>query len=343
MRLIEVGIPPRPAGRDGEAFPLQDVAQPNLLPEVFPPSQAPRIAFDGRSVPKAPPMDVWIVDASFRNGQAPLAPDQALLLYGLLHRLGGPRGVIRQTEFPLATEADRETVRLCKGTGHPFPEPTAWIRSAREEIGLVKAAGLKEAGFPTPVSDFRIFQEQKQTRKAALRTYLEGVDAALDAGILPRCHLEDVTRADLHGFVVPFAIALMKRARQAEIPVKVRLCDTLGYGVTHEGAALPRSVQKLVHALTEDAAVPAEWLEWQGQNGLFKALPNAGTAWLYGAGAACGSLMGLGEGGGNAAIEGLIFEYLGLKGEANGLNPAVLAEIVAFYRLLPQGALAITA
>ncbi len=34
--------------------------------------------------------------------------------------------------------------------------------------------------------------------------YLEVVEAALEAGVRPRCHLEDVTRADIKGFVIPF-------------------------------------------------------------------------------------------------------------------------------------------
>ena len=55
--------------------------------------------------------------------------------------------------------------------------------------------------------------------------------AALDAGIRLRCHLEDITRADFYGFVVPFAIELMKLREENKIDVKIRLCDTLGYGV----------------------------------------------------------------------------------------------------------------
>ncbi len=330
MKRIEV-----PAPRSQEGYALQDVAEPNLYRDLFPYSQVPKIAFDGKAVPMNPPMDIWITDTTFRDGQQARPPytiEQVVALYGFLHRLGGPRGVIRQSEFFLYTDRDKEAVRRCLEKGYEFPEVTGWIRAVKEDFKLVQSMGLKETGILTSCSDYHVFLKLRKTRKEAVRGYLEVVDAALEAGIIPRCHLEDVTRADVFGFVVPFVRELMKRARQAEIPVKVRLCDTLGYGITHEGAALPRSVQKLVHAMTEEAEVPSEWLEWHGHNDFFKVLGNASAAWLYGASANNGTLLGLGERTGNTPLEGLVFEYLGLKGEAHGLHPEVLTEIAEYYR-----------
>lgn len=330
MKRIEV---PPPAAR--EAYAIQDVAEPVLFRNLFPYSQPPRIAFDGKSVPMNLPMDIWITDTTFRDGQQarpPYTVDQVIALYKLLGRLGGPRGVIRQSEFFLYTDRDKEAVRRCLESGQEFPEITGWIRAVKEDFKLVKQMGLKETGILTSCSDYHIFLKLRKTRKEAARAYLEVVDASLEAGILPRCHLEDVTRADVHGFVIPFVRDLMKRAREAEIPVKIRLCDTLGYGVTHDGAALPRSVQKLAHAMTQEAEVPSEWLEWHGHNDFFKVLSNASTAWLYGMSANNGTLLGLGERTGNTPIEGLLFEYIGLKGDPNGANPAVLTEIAEYYR-----------
>ncbi len=153
-------------------------------------------------------------------------------------------------------------------------------------------------------------------RKAALEKYLKIVRAALEKGIIPRCHFEDVTRADIDGFCIPFAIELMRLREQSGIDIKIRLCDTLGFGVTYPGAALPRSVPKLVRAFIDDAGVPGRLLEWHGHNDFHKVLVNAATAWLYGCGGANGTLLGFGERTGNAPIEGLIFEYIGLKGDA---------------------------
>jgi isopropylmalate/homocitrate/citramalate synthase len=142
--------------------------------------------------------------------------------------------------------------------------------------------GLKETGILTSVSDYHIFLKLKLSRKQAMEKYLEIAAAALDQGIIPRCHFEDVTRADIYGFVVPFAVELMKLSEKSKLPVKMRLCDTLGFGITYPEAALPRSVPKLVRALIDDAGVPGKYLEWHGHNDFHKVLINAATAWLYG-------------------------------------------------------------
>ena len=65
--------------------------------------------------------------------------------------------------------------------------------------------------------------------------YLVIVKKALDAGIVPRCHFEDITRADYYGFVVPFAAALKDLSDESGMPIKIRCCDTLGYGVSFPG------------------------------------------------------------------------------------------------------------
>ena len=79
--------------------------------------------------------------------------------------------------------------------------------------------------------------------------YLEIVKAALDTGLKIRCHLEDMTRADIYGFVVPFVRQLMELREGGGLPVKVRVCDTMGFGVPFPGVALPRSVPKLICGL----------------------------------------------------------------------------------------------
>jgi isopropylmalate/homocitrate/citramalate synthase len=169
-------------------------------------------------------------------------------------------------------------------------------------------------------------------RREVLEKYLNIVRAALEKGIAPRCHLEDVTRADIFGFCIPFAIELMRLREQSGIDIKIRLCDTLGFGVTYPGAALPRSVPKLVRAFIDDAGVPGRLLEWHGHNDFHKVLINATTAWLYGCSGANGTLLGFGERTGNAPIEGLIFEYIGLKGAMNGIDTTAITDIVDYFQ-----------
>ncbi len=83
---------------------------------------------------------------------------------------------------------------------------------------------------------------------------------------IPRCHFEDITRADFYGFVVPFANKLMDLSNKAKIPIKIRACDTLGLGVSYPGAALPRCVQGIIYGLRHYSGVPSEWIEWHGHN-----------------------------------------------------------------------------
>lgn len=148
---------------------------------------------------------------------------------------------------------------------------------------------------------------------------------------MPRCHLEDITRADFYGFVVPFVNELMKMSREAGIPVRIRACDTMGYGVPFTECALPRSVAGIVYGLQHYSDVPSEMLEWHGHNDFYKAVANASTAWLYGACAVNCSLLGIGERTGNIPLEAMIMEYASLRGSLDGMDTTVITEIADYF------------
>ncbi len=316
-------------------FPLQDVDEPNLLREQFPYVEPPRVLFDGLEVPMSPAPDIFITDTTFRDGQQarpPYTVRQIVDIFDFLHRLGGRAGVIRQCEFFLYTDRDREAVTRCLERGYAYPEVTGWIRANPKDFSLVRSMGLRETGILTSCSDYHIFLKLGWTRREALRRYLEVVEAALAAGVRPRCHFEDVTRADVYGFVVPFARELMRLQEESGIHVRIRLCDTMGYGVPYPGAGLPRSVPRLVHAMIHDAGVPGGQLEWHGHNDFHKGLVNASTAWLYGCAAANGTVFGIGERTGNPPLEGLLMEYIGLTGRMDGIDTTVITELAEYYR-----------
>jgi isopropylmalate/homocitrate/citramalate synthase len=313
---------------------LHDVPQPNLLREVFPYDQVSRVDFDHKLIPLDPAEEMVITDTTFRDGQQarpPYTVHQIETIFDFLHRLGGPNGVIRQTEFFLYSKRDREAVEQCLAKGYRYPEITAWIRAVEQDFDLVTAMGIKETGILTSVSDYHIFYKLNSSRAKTLEKYLAIVRGVLERGIVPRCHFEDVTRADIYGFVVPFAIELMKLRQESRIDVKIRLCDTLGFGVTYPGAALPRSVPRLVRAIIDEAGVPGRLLEWHGHNDFHKVLVNATTAWLYGCGGANATLLGFGERTGNAPLEALIIEYIGLRGDKNGIDTTVITEIANYF------------
>jgi len=311
------------------------VDEPNLVRDVFPYSEVPQTHFDGTEVPLSPAPELWITDTTFRDGQQarePYSVEQIVRIFDLLHKLDGGAGLIRQSEFFLYTEKDRSALEAVLARGYRFPEVTSWIRAVKSDFQLVKAAGVKETGILTSCSDYHIFHKLNMRRSEALQFYLEIVDAALDAGITPRCHFEDLTRADVYGFALPFARALMQRAGESGVPIKIRLCDTMGVGLPWPAAALPRGVPKLVRAFVDEAGVPPRQLEWHGHNDLFKVHANSTAAWLYGCSGVNATLLSTGERTGNSPLEAAVVEYCGLTGTRSGLDLRVLTEIATYMR-----------
>lgn len=324
---------------------LQDVENPNLHRQVFTYGKIPKTAFNMRHVPLECPKDLYISDTTFRDGQQAMQPfdvKDIVELYKKLHRLGGKNGMIRQSEFFLYSDKDKEAVKKCLDLGYEFPEVTSWIRANEKDFELVKEFGIRETGILVSCSDYHIFKKMNMTRKQAMDKYLGIVKMALDKGIVPRCHFEDITRADYFGFVVPFAIELMKLSRESGIPIKIRACDTMGYGVTYPGTSLPRSVQGIIYGFRYYAEVPSEQLEWHGHNDFYKAVTNSATAWLYGCSTVNTTLLGIGERTGNTPLEAMAIEYTSLRGTSNGMNLEVISEIADYfedemgYRIPPQ-------
>jgi len=316
--------------------PLVDAKKPNLLEDTYPYSLPPLIRFEGPVVEnidgKAVEFDfgavkdrnILISDTTFRDGQQARPPytiDQMVHIYDLLSRLSGPNGVIRQTEFFLYTKNDRETLDKCRSLGHKYPECTGWIRAIKGDFRLVREAGLKETGMLTSCSDYHIFQKLKfRSRAECMDSYCEVV--------------EDLTRADIDGFVLPFVERLMEMSSQVpeELTAKIRLCDTMGFGVSYPGAELPRSIPKLIYKLNQECGVPSDRLEWHGHNDFHKVHTNGGTAWLYGCDVVNTTLFGFGERTGNPPLESAIFEYIALKGDLCGIDTMVITELADYMR-----------
>ena len=316
-------------------YSLQDVSEPNLQRDIYSYGTIPKVAFNHRRVPMSMPEEIWITDTSLRDGQQSVEPysvDQIVNIYKLLNKLGGPYGIIRQTEFFIYSKKDREAIEKCMSLDLKFPEITSWIRASKEDFKLVKDLGIKETGILVSCSDYHIFKKMKMTRQQCLDYYMGTIKDAFDAGVVPRCHLEDITRADFYGFVVPFVNELQALSREAGIPVKIRACDTMGYGVPYTEAAMPRSVAGIIYGLQHYADVPCEMLEWHGHNDFYKAVAYASTAWLYGACAVNCSLLGIGERTGNVPLEAMIFEYASLRGSLDGMDTTVITEIADYFK-----------
>ncbi len=320
-----------PARQD---FRIEDKENPELFRDLYPYKKICRTAFDDSFVLPRPPGELFITDTTFRDGQQarpPYTVKQISTIYDYMHKLAGFSGLIRQCEFFLYSDKDRRAVEACLEKEYRYPEITGWIRANTHDLDLVYKAGLKETGMLTSVSDYHLYLKLGKDRKKAARDYLQVVEKSLEYGIIPRCHFEDITRADIYGFCIPLAQELMRLSEDSGLPVKIRLCDTMGFGVPYPGAALPRSVGKIIRTFTDEAGVPGEYLEWHGHNDFHKALVNTVTAWLYGCSGANGTLFGFGERTGNAAVEALIIEYISLTGNDDHSDTQQITSLAKYF------------
>ena len=313
---------------------LDNRVEPELYRDVFPYTHVSRIEFDDTFLVPRPADPMFITDTTFRDGpqaRPPSTVKQIARIYDLLHKLGGKSGLIQASEFFMYSPKDRKAIEVCRSRGYRFPRVTGWIRANMDDLKIAHDMEFDEVGLLTSMSDYHIFLKLGKTREQAMNDYLKVVTKALEWGIVPRCHFEDVTRADIYGFCLPFARKLMELSHEASMPIKIRLCDTMGYGVPFPGAALPRSVQRIVRAFTDEAGVPGAWLEWHGHNDFHKVLVNGVTAWLYGCGGVNGTLMGFGERTGNAPLEALVIDYISLTGNDEAADPTVITEIAQYF------------
>lgn len=317
-----------------------EVARPNLMEGMFPHSIPPRIMFDGDLGNEIAKRNLRITDTTFRDGQQarpPYSVEQIVNIFNLLSKLSGPNGIISQSEFFVYSNKDKEAVLKCRGEGKDFPEITGWIRGLEADVPHLKWLAeneIKETGLLTSCSDYHIFHKLRMDRKQAFDRYKAVVERALELGVRPRCHLEDITRADIYGFVIPFVQELMKISEKvsSDLKVKVRLCDTLGFGVPYPEASLPIGIPKLVSTIRQETGIPSERLEWHGHNDFYRVHENAVTAWLYGCDNLNATLGGYGERTGNPPLEAAVIEYARLKGGFNGMDPRVITEAANYLR-----------
>ncbi|RLI64606.1 MAG: 2-isopropylmalate synthase [Candidatus Asgardarchaeum californiense] len=308
--------------------------EPNFFEEIFPYDELPKIIFDFNRVPMNLPENIFITDTTFRDGEQAREPytlEQRIKLFDFLHELGGPKGVIKMTEFFLYTKRDKETVKACLSKGYEYPRVTGWIRATMNDLELVKELKLEETGILASISDYHIYYKLKSNRRDILKKYIKVIEEALKNDIIPRVHLEDVTRADIYNVVLPFVKDLMMLSEKYGLPVKVRLPDTLGLGLPFPEVALPRSIPKIVFVLTQLGNVPSEWIEFHGHSDFHLSIANSMSAWLYGAGGVNCTLLGIGERTGNTPLEAMVMAYIQLKGTDDGMRTEVITEIAEYY------------
>lgn len=276
---------------------------------------------------------IYITDTTLRDGQQgwrPLRVEDALRIYRVLTRIAGPRGVVVTTELFPYTPRDREIIRaiLEESTSHPYPRPIGWIRATRGDVDLVVEAGLEETVMLTSVSDYHLRWKLRWSREEALERFTRAVEYALEKGLRLRVAMEDITRADIGGFVIPLVESVLRAAERQGVGSEVvfKLSDTLGMGLPFREAGLPRSVPLLVETLRREAGLAPTQLEFHGHNDFHLVVANHLAAWLSGASFSNCTLFGVGERAGNCPLDAMLFHYAGLRGGFHGADPRALVE-----------------
>lgn len=290
----------------------------------FPELDIPRLAR------KIPSHDLVITDTTLRDGQQgsrPFTEEECVRIYSLLSELDNGSGILREIELFPYTGKDRRVIRLLKDFG-TTPNPIGWIRASMEDLRLVKESGLDTTVLLTSVSDYHIYHKLRTDRERAKEKFLSVIKEALNMGLRVKVAMEDITRSDIYGFVLPFVEEVM-RVSGGEVGFK--LSDTLGLALPFPELPLPRSVPKLMRTLIDEVGLRSEQLEFHGHNDFHLAVANHLAAWLYGASISNCTLMGIGERAGNCPLEAMAVLRSQITGD-KGMNFMVLGRIADLFK-----------
>ena len=282
--------------------------------------QMPPVTLEDEAAP-LPVTDVepkLLTDTTLRDGaqdaRFALFPVEARLKYvDLLHLLDNGSGRIHAIETFIYQKRDLWVLEKLLERGYEYPQITTWIRANPKDVKELYAATegrVRETGMLASASDHHIFDKLGfHTKAEAIEKYLKPIMTALEHDITPRVHLEDTTRADIHGWVVPFIQTVLD---QTEGRAKFRICDTIGWGIPDAYAAMPQGVPKLVSTLYRETGAE---LEFHGHNDFGVATANSIAAWRYGCRKVNVAFAGLGERTGNTSLEQMLLSYIRLYGD----------------------------
>ena len=275
-----------------------------------------------------------ITDTTLRDGSqdprfAIFSNEAKLKYFDLLHELDNGTGTIDAVEVFIYQKRDLWTLEKLLERGYDFPRVTTWTRDTPKDIrDLVKISGgkIKETGMLASCSDHHIFDRLSfRSKEEAVEKYLAPILTACEHDITPRIHLEDATRSDVEGWVIPFMCQVMEETQGR---ARFRVCDTLGLGTPDPYADLPFGIPRLISTLSRASGAV---LEFHGHNDFGCATANSMAAFRYGCKAVNATFAGLGERTGNTALEQVLVNYIREYGDP-GLNLEALVEIAAMIQ-----------
>ncbi len=299
--------------------------------DVFPFDVPPRI--DISAYPQA--AELHITDTTLRDGQQgwrTLSVDESLRIYEMLHRLDNGKGMIMSSEVFPYTAKDRTVIEKITNLNYDFPRPIGWIRARTEDVDLLLRTALRWTVMLCSISDYHIHHKLGTTRARAVENYLKTVRYALEKGISLKVSLEDITRADMNGLVIPFVNALMDVAEEYGQFMTIKFADTLGLGLPFEEAELPRGIPRIVNSLRRKAGLVPEQLEFHGHNDFHLVVANHMAAWLHGAALSNCTLFGIGERAGNCPMEAMVMACAQACGSTSTIDLVSFSEAADLFR-----------
>ncbi len=298
----------------------------------------PPLGFEAEPAPIPPPalnpIPKLITDTTLRDGaqdsRFALFPAEARVKYfDLLHKLDNRTGRIEQVEVFIYQKRDIWCLERLLERGYDFPQVTTWTRATPKDIKLmveVSGGKVKETGMLASASDHHIYAKLGyRSKQEAVEKYLKPILTAVEHGVTPRVHLEDATKADIYGFIVPF---IQRVLRETEGKAKFRICDTLGIGFPDAYASLPMGVPRLISTVVLETGAE---VEWHGHNDFGFATANSIIAWRYGAKRVNVAFGGLGERTGNTTLEQVLADYIRIYGDP-GFKLEALREMTELVR-----------
>lgn len=275
----------------------------------------------------------FITDTTLRDGAqdprvALFSNDAKLKYFDLLHQLDNGTGCIEAVEVFIYQKRDVWTLEKLLERGYAYPQVTTWTRAIPKDIKmLIEISGgkIKETGILASCSDHHIFDKMGfHGKEEAIDKYLTPILTACEHGIRPRVHLEDATKADIRGWVIPFIERVLKETGGL---ARFRICDTVGVGIPDPYVSMPFGIPKLISTIVMNTGAE---LEFHGHNDFGMATANSMAALAYGCKRVNTAFAGLGERTGNTPLEQVLANYIRIYGDPGFKLPALaeLAELI---------------
>lgn len=191
-----------------------------------------------------------------------------------------------------------------------------WNRAVAEDILASVATGSSFLHISVPISDLHISAKLKKSREWVIAKMRSAILLAKSFGCTVSLGAEDASRADIEFFLKITDIAANLGA------VRVRYADTVG-------CMEPLAVKQVMSDLAARCSLP---IEFHGHNDFGLAIANSLAAIDGGAKFISGTITGIGERAGNAALEEVANALTTIYGYPVGLNFGALKKTALYVK-----------